>query len=63
MVEKKDTFPILHRVAIRIHCTPASNTSSERNFSKLKFIIDDNIVVLKDDILDALTYLRDDLDY
>ena len=59
-LRKKPGYPILAKVALRVHVTPATNASSERDFSGLKGIIDPNSTCLKDDIVEALAYVKDE---
>ena len=37
--EKRNKFPILHQVALRVLATPVSSASSERVFSSLKKLV------------------------
>lgn len=51
-------YPKLARIALRIFATTASYYASERDFSLLKRLIVQGRIILADDALEALAYLR-----
>ena len=60
-LQKLDLLPVLSRIALRVFLTPASSSPSERDFSQLKAILDPERTALKDDIINALSYVRDEM--
>ena len=57
-LSKRQTFPKLHRHALRNFITPASSTPIERDFSLLKLLVTPGKSRLKDDIVNAVGVLR-----
>lgn len=52
------TFPVLHRLALRVVATPPSSCSSKRYFSYLKDLFSSKWSRLTDDLINDLTFLR-----
>lgn len=57
-VDKRESFPILHRCALQIFVTPASSTQIERNIIMLKLINTRGRNRMKDDIMNATARVR-----
>lgn len=60
-LSKRDEFPTVYQVAMRILATPASSTSSERDFSLLKLGVSKHRCNSKDDIIDDKAVLQSHL--
>lgn len=58
-IRKLNNLPNLSEISIRIYLPPAPSTSIERNFSLLKKILRPERAMLKDDITQALLYVKD----
>ena len=56
------TFPFLSQIAMRFCVTPASNTSSERDFSIMKAFCDKSSK-MKIETIEALMYCTENIEY
>lgn len=57
-LSKRDHFPQLRRVSLRILVTPASSSPSERDFSMLKLLVTPSRNHMKDEVINAVGQIR-----
>ena len=56
-----DKCPIIYQIVRQILVIPATSAAAERDFSFLKILLGDDRLSLLPDIIDAIIFLRDNL--